>query len=354
MKVIVVGPDSKRAKGGISSVIQAMKENRWLVEQAGMEFYPSYREGSRLFKVLYGMKQIANFSRVVDQYDLVHIHMSIKGSAERKMKYARIAKCHGKKVVIHIHGSSFLHYYQGLKPNKQKKLQRCLQTADCVLALSPQWKADLERTVGLNNCVMLLNGVSLKRFPAKNKPFASRNLDMLFLGRLGVRKGTDDLLLAMERMQKDGVRFRCVMAGDGPVAEYKEKVRAMGLEEQVTFAGWINGAEKLVLLEDARLLLLPSYHEGLPMSILEAMAAGEAIISTPIGGIPEAVHDGENGILVQPGDAEGLYQAISTLLNDPGKAEAMGRRSREIMDEKYDLKKLHEQLYAEYCRVLEG
>lgn len=90
------------------------------------------------------------------------------------------------------------------------------------------------------------------------------------------------------------------------------------------------------------------------MSILEAMAAGEAIISTPIGGIPEAVHDGENGILVQPGDAEGLYQAISTLLNDPGKAEAMGRRSREIVDEKYDLKKLHEQLYAEYCRVLEG
>ena len=108
MKVIVVGPDSKRAKGGISSVIQAMKENRWLVEQTGMEFYPSYREGSRLFKVLYGMKQIANFSRVVDQYDLVHIHMSIKGSAERKMKYARIAKRHGKKVVIHIHGSSFL------------------------------------------------------------------------------------------------------------------------------------------------------------------------------------------------------------------------------------------------------
>lgn len=354
MKVIVVGPDSQRAKGGISSVIQAMRENRWLTEQAGMEFYPSVRDGNKWFKMLYGMRQIAKFSRVVDQYDLVHIHMSIKGSAERKMRYASIAKRHGKKVVLHIHSGNFLGYYRELEPKKQRKLQRCLQTADCVLALSPKWKADLEQTVGLNNCKALLNGVSLKRFPAKNKPFASRNLDMLFLGRLGALKGTDDLLLAMNRLQQEGIKFNCVMAGDGPLEEYRERIRKAGLDECVTLAGWLSGAEKLILLEDARLLLLPSYHEGLPMSILEGMAAGEAIISTPIGGIPEAVHDGENGILVQPGDVEGLYRAISTLLLDREKAEAMGRRSREIVDEKYDLKKIHEQLYAEYCKVLEG
>lgn len=88
------------------------------------------------------------------------------------------------------------------------------------------------------------------------------------------------------------------------------------------------------------------------MSILEAMASEEAVVSTPVGGIPEAVKVGESGILITPGDTEVLYNALRDLLDDTAKAEQMGRYGRKIVEEKYDLEKLHRQLYAEYCKIL--
>ena len=97
MKVLVVGPDSRRTKGGIASVIQGMREDAWLTGQTGMAFYSSCYEGNVFAKILYEARQIARFGSVVKDYDLVHIHMSVNGSARRKMQYARIAKRHGKR-----------------------------------------------------------------------------------------------------------------------------------------------------------------------------------------------------------------------------------------------------------------
>ena len=352
MKVIVVGPDGHKTRGGIASVICGMQEDCWLTEQANMDFFSSYHEGNAVKKIIYAVRRIAIFWFVVRKNDVVHIHMSIKGSAERKQVYANIARKYGKKVVIHIHGSSFMDYYQRLPDKKQKKLQACLKNADCVLALSPQWKEKLERTVGLQNCVVLLNGISLKKFPVEMKPYWERKVDLLFLGRLGVRKGTDDTLDALERLHNEGQEFRCVMAGDGPLEEYSAKIKQKGLTGQVELAGWVDGKKMFDLLQDSKILLLPSYHEGLPMSILEAMASEEAVVSTPVGGIPEAVKAGESGILITPGDTEALYNALRELLEDTQRAEQMGRCGRKIVEEKYDLEKLHRQLYAEYCKIL--
>lgn len=352
MKVIVVGPDSQQARGGIASVLQGMREDLWLTEQTNMDFFSSYYEGNLILKILYGVWRILLFSFVVNRYELVHIHMSVKGSAQRKMRYARIAKLHGKKVILHIHSGNFIVYYKSLSPEKQKKVKECLESADCVFALSEGWKAAFEKELGLHNCAALPNGILLKKFPAVQKPFAERNIDFLFLGRLGEQKGTDDTLNVLERLRREGRNFRCVMAGDGPIEEYVAKIRQKGLLRQVELAGWVDGEEKMSLLQDAKILLLPSYHEGLPMSILEAMASGEAVVSTPVGGIPEAVQKEKSGFLITPGDTKALYNALWKLLNDPERAEEMGKCGRKIVEQKYDLEMLHRQLYAEYCRIL--
>lgn len=215
MKVLVVGPDSRRTKGGIASVIQGMREDAWLTGQTGMAFYSSCYEGNVFAKILYEARQIARFGSVVKDYDLVHIHMSVNGSAQRKMQYARIAKRHGKKVILHIHSGNFVDYYRALGEKKRAKLQSVLREADAVVALSQSWKEALTKEIGLTNCVAIFNGISLKAYRNGFKTFEERPIDFLFLGRLGIEKGTDNLLKVLKSIKEEGKPFRCVLAGDG-------------------------------------------------------------------------------------------------------------------------------------------
>lgn len=353
MKVLVVGPDSRQTKGGIASVIQGMLEDPWLTGQTNMALYSSCYEGNPLKKICYELYRILTFGRVVKNCDLVHIHMSINNSAWRKMQYARIAKKHGKKVIIHIHSGNFLSYYQGLNSKKQTALRECLQSAECVIALSQGWKKAFSEEIGLSNCIVLPNGISLESYPEEDiLPFAQRPIDFLFLGRLGAEKGTDNLLKVLQNLQRTGHRFRCVLAGDGPVQDYSQWVHEAKIDDQVSFAGWVQGDEKRKLLRESKILLLPSRHEGMPMSILEAMAFGEAVISTKVGGIPEAVEDNASGVLIEPDNEEKLHATIDRLFDDPALAERMGQRGREIVEQKFDLRKIHHELVAIYRQML--
>ena len=352
MKVLVVGPATKRTKGGIASVIQGMKEDERLVRETGMAFYSSCYAGNPLFKVIYETWKMARFPAAVRDYDVVHIHTSINGSARRKMRYAEMAKKQGKRVILHIHSGNFISYYQSLPAEKRKKLQDALRSADCVIALSQSWQEALSKEIGLTNCVALPNGIAFHEYARKLKPFDQREVDFLFMGRLGIEKGTDNLLKALKRMKEEGRKIRCVLAGDGPVQDYSQWVKEAQMEDCVRFAGWVQGKEKEALLQNARILLLPSRHEGLPMSILEAMAFGEAVISTRVGGIPEAVEEGGSGILLEPDEEESLYRAMCRLSDEPELAERMARRGYEIVKQKFDLQQLHQKLIAIYRRVL--
>ena len=108
----------------------------------------------------------------------------------------------------------------------------------------------------------------------------------------------------------------------------KQLVRELGLEEKVTVLSWISPAERDQLLENADAFVLPSYNEGLPMSMLEAMAWGLPAIVTPVGGIPEVISDKQNGLLVQPGNQQQLVQAMQSLIEDERLRLALGTAGR--------------------------
>ena len=105
--------------------------------------------------------------------------------------------------------------------------------------------------------------------------------------------------------------------------------KELGIYNLVDILGWVEGAEKERLLADATVYVLPSYVEGLPMGILEAMAAGLPVIATDVGGIPDAVENGIEGILVQPGDVSAITDAIRMLLSQPGLRARMGKAGRQ-------------------------
>ena len=351
IKVLVVGPDSEKAKGGMSSVIKGMQEDRTLRSRAELSFFPSYRDGALIKRMCYCLYRLLCFFLVFGKYDLIHIHMAADGSAYRKALYARIAMLRRKKVIVHVHGSRFQTFLDELPVRRLSFLKKTLQQADLVLALSEGWKKILSEKLSLHNCEVLPNGIDTERLASACRDKNDEKVVFLFLGRIGKRKGAYDLLKVWDRIRRTGGYVKCIMAGDGEVEKMRQCAEEMGLSGMLEIPGWVDETGKLQLFRETDVLLLPSYHEGMPMAILEAMAAGKAIICTGVGGIPETVENGINGILIKPGDLEALYLAVKRLAEDRELCRKMGTVNHEKAVALYDRKMVHEKLYRYYCRV---
>lgn len=172
-----------------------------------------------------------------------------------------------------------------------------------------------------------------RRVPEGGRPFR-----FLFLGWAIADKGLPELVEAAERLDLlPGPTFEVVVAGDGAVARQLRERRALGrLTPRIVLAGWVTGEAQERELAAADALVLPTHYEGLPNVVLEAMACGLPVISTPVGAIPEVVGDGETGILVPVRDPRGLVAAMDRLRRDPTLSIAMGRRGRERVRSRFD------------------
>jgi glycosyltransferase involved in cell wall biosynthesis len=161
--------------------------------------------------------------------------------------------------------------------------------------------------------VLIRNAVDLERLPAVT---GGDGRTLAFLGRLSDEKNPLLLLDVLKRLP-DGFRLRVI--GDGPLLDpMRERAAAMGLGSQVSFLGSLPRQQALAELARSHALLVPSLWEGLPLAPLEAMAIGVPVVASRVGGIPEVVADGESGVLVAPGDAEGFAAAVSRLAAEPG------------------------------------
>ena len=153
---------------------------------------------------------------------------------------------------------------------------------------------------------------------------------------------------AMDIAVKSNPKIKLFIAGDGEKEKVQNLIKEKGLSDNIKLVGWLNFEEKLELMKNISTVILPSHGEGLPMSILEGMAAGKAIISTAVGAIPEVVSE-ENGILFQPEDVEVLAQSILKCSLNPGLLLRMSENNMQKMKEQYDMKKMHEKLAAYYA-----
>jgi glycosyltransferase involved in cell wall biosynthesis len=164
----------------------------------------------------------------------------------------------------------------------------------------------------------------------------SRSRDIvLFLGEIGQRKGIFDLLRAFRRVIEVNPGACLIAGGTGDIAAATDLARQLGIEAHVSFPGWVAGDAKHKLFARAAIYALPSHNEGLPVSILEAMAAGLPIISTPVGGVPDAVTDGVEGFLITPGDVDSLADRICRLLADEHLRQTMGENATRALDAKF-------------------
>ena len=153
------------------------------------------------------------------------------------------------------------------------------------------------------------------------------------MGTIGNQKGTWDILDVIVKYKDElSPCFELLIGGNGDVKQLNDRIRKYNLSKIVTFIGWIRGKDKHEALLDSDLYLLPSYYEGLPISILEAMAYQLPIISTNVGGIPQIVKNFENGFLIQPGNQKELIDSLRYFISDRDKLITFGKKSEELIN----------------------
>ncbi|PAD35117.1 glycosyltransferase family 4 protein, partial [Terribacillus saccharophilus] len=251
----------------------------------------------------------------------------------------------------HTHGAEFESYFNGSNNKNKIKIKELLSNSDAVIALGTNWENIIKKIESSSRTIILRNAVDLP-IPFE-KSYNNKKHIILFLAVLIERKGILDLIEAAKFITKNGnVEF--VIAGDGELFEESVKVvKSAGLEKKFKFVGWVNEKEKNDLLRRADLFVLPSYNEGLPLSILEAMSFYLPIVSTNVGSIDEAVKNKENGELVQPGSVKELEKAILNVL-EPKNLLNYSKKSRQMAEEMFDNKEYFLKIEKLYASVTEG
>ncbi len=330
-KVLLVGEYFDEPNhGGIASVLRNYEP---LFES--FNFVASHRGSSFRSKLLYDLGGLFKMFLILLlnwKIRIVHIHTAAHGSFRNHQYYAATARLLGRKVIMHSHASGFVRYFKESGRKKRSSILRTLNSADRVLVLSQSWK-NWFVSAGVSDRggrIEILNNIT----PCPEEPFEKHlkdegRLRLLFLGEIGRRKGIFDVLKAVsDNKERLSGKIELRIGGNNEVQKLLDVIGADGLQDMVKFEGFVSGTGKAELLEWADALVLTSYNEGLPISILEAMSYGNAILSTPVGGIPEVV-DESNGVLVRPGDCEGIFSAIGKLSSlSPEEMRRMGESSR--------------------------
>lgn len=211
-----------------------------------------------------------------------------------------------------------------------------INNAACVTTVSASVKQKLNEHYGVADALVVGNGVDSDMFhPAERT--ADTDSFVFSVGRLNYGKGFSDLIEAMGLLaSRDEQLPTLSIAGEGPLENsLKAQASEAGVRENVSFIGFRPQEELIPLYQDATMFVLPSRYEGLPTVLLEAMACGSPVIATNISGSAEVVTDGDNGVLVPPGQPAAMADAILSLLHDPDRRQNLGRRARRTVEKSF-------------------
>lgn len=344
-QILMIGPDSQ---GGITSVIKSYLQSEL---SNYITFLPTYRGKNHIFNILYFSLFLVKYIFLLTfnrNIKIVHIHFAVDGSFLRKFFVLNIAKIFNKKVIFHSHSPKEILFF-GLDSIFiiNNLIKNTLNKADILLVLSKSWEEIIGAKCSNKNIEVVYNPVIIKEISCDKQ---NNTINVLFMGRVEHRKGIYDLIEATKYISDSRIKIK--VYGDGEIDKAKKIIKDNSLDNKIEILGWIKGDDIETAYKNADILILPSYDEGLPMSILEAVAHGLPVISTPVGGIPDSVEDGVNGFLIQPGDYKALAEKIELLANDQKLREKMGQESYKIAKEKFDIEIIAKQLLEIYDNLI--
>lgn len=333
-------------KSGIPAVVNCYRA-QGLFERWPIDYVATHCDGGAVRKLLTAARALLRVVFLLIRYRRVvmHVHCASRASFWRKSVFMSLGMLANCPFILHLHGGGFARFYETECGALRRRIIRFfLERATCVIVLSDRWRAWITKVTEKARVVCIPNPVPM----VEERPASRRENIVLFLGHLQRSKGIFDLLDAVCALRSPLPDIRLVCAGDDidSVAQHAER---LGIGGAVGFTGWIGTAEKQSLMKRAALLALPSYAEGLPMSLLEAMAAGLPVVATEVGGIPDVVSDGVNGFLFKPGDIATLERLLLRLMRDSHLSMRIGTAARETVRLRFSADRVLAQLDEIYA-----
>jgi glycosyltransferase involved in cell wall biosynthesis len=348
-RVLMLGasPDDH---GGISRVIAGILSH-WPDCKYKIDLLVTHADGSGFHKLVVFFKSIPSFIFRIAwrKIDLLHVHFSVNASIFRKSFFVLIAKIAGVKILLHSHTGELEIFLQKFPPLIQNYIKWILNLADGIIILG---KKDIEIYGKYNSHSVLRflrNAVDRQRIQSDLE-----GQQIIIVGSLGQRKGTYDLLKVIPSVIRVFPEVSFLLVGDGDVKKIENMLEKSAFRNNTTVTGWLPHNKVHELYRSSCIFLLPSYYEGMPMAILEAMSMGLPVISTDVNGIPDVVLDGETGILTQPGKIIDLSEAIIKLLSDPTLRKNMGRKGQQRVESLFSFEAVTKDLIAIYDDVIFG
>jgi glycosyltransferase involved in cell wall biosynthesis len=367
IKVLMFGTGFS-IQGGITSVEQLILNNP--IEKVRIEHVPTIVRGTVGENILVFAKAVQRLTWAIltRKVDVIHIHFAERGSMLRKSILISIGLLFRQSIILHAHGATYQEFYAGLPQLVQQIVKFLISNCSKIIVLSKSWQNYYTSKFDLSpgQAVILYNPVEIP-VSIPNR-WGRQQLKLVFLGRIGKRGGALDLaksLISFPKQDKGAFdlieafaalpaasrhRAELVLAGNGDLAAANQLITSLGLEDRIAILTWLNPEQRDKLLFTADAFILPSYHEGLPMSMLESMAWGLPVIVTPVGGIPEVIRDGRNGLLVEPGHREQLVQAMERLIEDEDLRLSLGLAARQSI-EHCDVRNYMDSLASLYTSV---
>jgi glycosyltransferase involved in cell wall biosynthesis len=291
------------------------------------------------------------FSLLRRRPNVVHVCTASYWSFWENSLYILISKLFAKKTLFHIHGGGFERFYK--KSNRLGKylISRMLNLSDRIVVLSSTWKNVFENIVPKKKIIILNNFVTFSQYAGMRNEakFPNSPITVLFVGGVGAKqKGFYDIIKAIPQVLKEyeNIIFLFVACSKNAAISQNEE-----LCSHTKFVGYLDGCDKIAAFVNSTIFILPSYAEGLPITMLEAMAAGLPIIATPVGAISEVISEGINGFLIEPGDYEALAKKILTLAQDEKLRQQMGDNNKEKIMNVYDESVVIKKLDNVYCQL---
>jgi glycosyltransferase involved in cell wall biosynthesis len=349
-KVLMLGPDLAN-RGGIASIEQIYLD-AWDYDRYTIKHIPTFINGSKLEKLWVLLRAVITYiyEMVIWRPDILHIHFSVRASFYRKSLFVNLARISPVYIVFHCNAPDFDAFYESRSSIIQQYMTWTLSSADRLLVVAKQWH---DYFTGLPVRIPIATIYNPVHLPEKAARASEKDPNIvLSLGRLGKRKGIYDTLKAIPSILETCSNVEFWFGGDGEIDRVKNLISTEPWCNRVRLLGWVRGENKTGALLRASVFLLPSYHEGLPVAILEAMAYGLPVVSTVVGGIPEVVSDGKTGFLIQPGDVDSMARRVSQLLVQTELRQRMSDAARKVISERFEVHSILQQLYGIYDDLL--
>lgn len=334
-RVLVVAP-SRKTRGGITAVVQAYTQTP-LWKEWNCYWIETHIDKGSLHKIVYFLKSFFIYIVKLPAYSIIHIHFSEPVSAIRKMFFFLPAYLFRKKIIVHFHSFS---PDTTIKSNYKSLYRFLFIKADKVVVLSQFWADAVKKEFGEKVAPVIIYNPSLNvQSPEKNK-VAANPCYILFAGTLNERKGFRDLINAFALIAKQYPDWKLVFAGNGEIESGISLSKELDIGQQVEFLGWISGDRKEEIFTNASIFCLPSYAEGFPMAILDAMSYAIAVVSTPVGGITDVFADGVHLFIFPPGDIHSLKDKLRILIDDKTIRNKLARNGNDLVKTEFSLNRI--------------